>query len=292
MTRRCSSYIQNHALRKTFAAVAEETGVNEKTIRAIAGEKRNNTIELPKFPVMVLGIDEVKIAGRLRAIFTDLENHRILDLIESSRKSAVVEWLSALEFPESLIAVCIDGWRPYRDAIREVFGQNAHIVADKFHILRIANHCIHMVHKQSAVRVKPVHGRATDRRQKRALLKRSEHLNEEEQLKLDKAFRDAPQLKAAYDAKEAFFAIYALKARPAAEKALAEWEAGLTPDLRLVFKALLTTLQNWRCEVLAYWDHAGVTNAFTEAMNGQIKQIVRSGRGYSFPEIRNRILNR
>ena len=47
---------------------------------------------------------------------------------------------------------------------------------------------------------------------------------------------DTPQLKAAYHAKEAFFAIYALKTRPAAEKDLADWEAKLTPDLRIAFK--------------------------------------------------------
>jgi transposase len=290
MTKRCTAYIRQQVRRKTFAEVARETGVNEKTIRGIAGEHRIDAIELPRFAPRILGIDEVKVAGKLRGIFTDLEGHHVLDVIESSTKSEVVRWLSALEGRDTLVAVCIDGWAPYRDAVREVFGPNVQIVSDKFHILRTANHCMHMVQKQIAQRERPVPGRDTRRRQKRELLKRKKNLSEQEQVKLDKEIRDTPLLKTAYEAKEAFFAIYALKSRHAAESALAKWEAGLTPDLRLVFKALLTTVKNWRSEILAYWDH-DITNAFTEAMNGQIKRIALSGRGYSFPELRTRILD-
>jgi hypothetical protein len=53
---------------------------------------------------------------------------------------------------------------------------------------------------------------------------------------------------------------------------------------------LITKLANWRPEILAYWNHPGVTNAFTEAMNGQVKRIAHSGRGYSFPQLRKRFL--
>ena len=292
MTRRCSTYIRQQALRKTFTDVAEETGVSEKTVRAIAREYRDDPFfpPLPTYAPLILGIDEVRVAGKLRAIFTDLANYHILDLIESHRKVDVVRWLSSLEFPESLFVACMDGWKPYRAAIRAVFGQNVHIVSDKFHILRTANHCMHMVQKRIVESEKAVEGRKTRRRQKRVLLKRYDNLNEDEKAKLEKEIRDTPELKAAYLAKEAFFAIYAQKTRPAAEKALAEWEAGLTPALRSVFAALLKTIDNWRSEILAYWDHRDVTNAFTEAMNGQIKRIAHSGRGYSFSELRTRIL--
>jgi len=290
MTRRCNAYIRQQVLRKTFAEVARETGVNEKTIRGIAGERRIDPIEFPKFAPRILGIDEVKVAGKLRGIFTDLENHLVLDIVESSTKSAVVQWLSALQCRETLVAVCMDGWSPYRDAVREVYGQNVQIVSDKFHILRTVNHCMHMAQKQIALREKQVPGRDTRRRQKRVLLKRKKNLTEQEQVKLSKEIVDAPLLKAAYDAKEAFFAIYALKSRHAAESALSEWEAGLTPELCSVFKAVLTTVKNWRSEILAYWDYP-VTNAYTEAANGQIKRIAQSGRGYTFPELRTRILD-
>jgi Transposase len=65
----------------------------------------------------------------------------------------------------------------------------------------------------------------------------------------------------------------------------------LTPDLEDVFKPLLTTLKNWREEILAYWDHREITNSFTEAMNGQVRRIARAGQGYSFPQLRKRLLD-
>jgi transposase len=289
MTRRCTDYIRQQVLRKTFAEVARETGVNEKTIRVIGAERRNNPIEFPTFAPRILGIDEVKVAGKLRGVFTDLEGRHILDVTESSAKSAVVQWLSSLVGPGNLIAVCIDGWSPYRDAVIEVFGHDVQIVSDKFHILRTANHCMHMAQKRSVQLETPASGRDTRRRQKRVLLKRDKNLTHQEQITLNDEIQDFPLLKRAYDAKEAFFAIYDHKSRPAAERALSEWEAGLAPDLCLVFQPLLTTINNWRAEILAYWNHR-VTNAFTEAANGQIKRIAHNGRGYSFPEIRTRIL--
>jgi hypothetical protein len=58
------------------------------------------------------------------------------------------------------------------------------------------------------------------------LLKRKKSLTEQEQVKLDKRIQDAPLVKTAYEVKEVFFAIHALKSRHAAESALAKWEAG------------------------------------------------------------------
>jgi transposase len=134
-TRRYADYIRQQVQRKTFAEVTRETGVNEKTIRGIADERRIDPIELPRSAPRILGINEVKVAGKLRGIFTDLEGHHVLGVIESSTKSEVVRWLSGLEGRDTLVAVCIDGQAPYRDAVREVFGQNAQIVSDKFQIL-------------------------------------------------------------------------------------------------------------------------------------------------------------
>ena len=77
----------------------------------------------------------MKVAGKLRGIFTDLKGQHVLDVIESSTKSEVVRWLSGLEGRDTLVEVCIDGQAPYRDAVREVFGRNAQIVSDKSQIL-------------------------------------------------------------------------------------------------------------------------------------------------------------
>jgi transposase len=234
MTVRCQKYIEWQALRKSFAEIAEETGINEKTVRAVAADELHY-FSIPAWRVyapLILGIDEVKVAGKVRGIFTDLYSSSVLDLVESNNKTAIVKWLSALEFRDRLFVVCIDGHSPYWEAVRDVFGENVHIVYDKFHVLKDANHCMHMMKKKFAESEKALQGRIKRRRSTRMLLKRKKNLSEKEAKKLKEELRDAPHLSAAYHAKEEFFAIYNLKTRPAAERALAKWEAKIKLGLQ------------------------------------------------------------
>jgi Transposase len=53
---------------------------------------------------------------------------------------------------------------------------------------------------------------------------------------------------------------------------------------------VLPKLASARKELLSLWDHPTVTAGFTEAMNGQVKHIVRLGRGYAFPELKRRFM--
>lgn len=82
MTERCAAFIAKAALRHTFAHVAREVGVDEKTVRAVATERMEEltAAHRPKLP-RVLGIDETKIAGELRLVLTDVERRKLLDML-------------------------------------------------------------------------------------------------------------------------------------------------------------------------------------------------------------------
>jgi len=58
---------------------------------------------------------------------------------------------------------------------------------------------------------------------------------------------------------------------------------------RVNFKELITAVENWKPEILNYFD-SGATNAYTEAANGMAKIANRNGRGYSFDVIRAKII--
>ncbi len=56
------------------------------------------------------------------------------------------------------------------------------------------------------------------------------------------------------------------------------------------FKALLSTIANWREEILNYFDYP-ITNGFTEGKNNRIKTIKRIAYGYrNMDNFRMRIL--
>lgn len=290
MTKRLVEYIGEQALKKPFTNIADEVGLDEKTIRLIAGQSLERLESpYPTFAPHILGMDEVMVAGELRAIFTDLANRTVLDLISSRRKPSVAHWLHHLNGRERVQVVCIDMWPPYKEAAQAVLGRRITVVVDKFHVVRMADHGLDMVRK-AVGREKSIRGRRQLMRSRHLLLKRMNRLSEQQRFDMDGWLENIPRLKAAHAVKEGFYALYDIRDRKEADKALRAWEAGLTDEMRVAYKPLLTAIGNWRTEILAWWDHR-ITNAYTEAMNGIIKQINRRGRGYTFPILRARILH-
>lgn len=290
MTTRLIEYISSAALKRPFTDIAFEVGLDEKTIRYVAGQAMQEMESpYPVFAPHILGMDEVMVAGELRAIFTDLGNRTILDLISSRRKPSVAHWLSKMASRERVQVVCIDMWPPYRDAARAIFGKHTTVVVDKFHVVRMADYGLDMCRK-AAGRERNVKGRRQLMRSRHLLLKRQNRLTAQQQLELDGWLKNIPRLAEAHVVKEGFYALYDIESRVEASRAMKAWEKGLSDDMRVAFKALLTAVGNWREEILAFWDHR-VTNAYTEAMNGILKQINRRGRGYTFPVLRARILH-
>lgn len=123
------------------------------------------------------------------------------------------------------------------------------------------------------------------------MLRRKAGLSDKDRLRLAAWRANYPELLAVYDLKERFYEIFDGGDRQAARDEVAAWKAGMTKEQRRVFKPLLTALRNWDREIFAYFD-TGLTNAYTEAMNGVLKGITAAGRGYSFEVLRAKVLFR
>ena len=67
--------------------------------------------------------------------------------------------------------------------------------------------------------------------------------------------------------------------RSRAEERLELLEARIANDYLPEFKELLYTLDNWREEILNYFDYP-ITNGFVEGKNNRIKTIKRMAYGY------------
>ena len=289
MTKRCVQYIKEQALRRTFTQIAEDIGMDEKTVRVIAGEQivasdQNRTLITPE----QLGIDEVTVLKKPRAIFTDIAKRNVIDLLDNRNKPTIARWLSLLPHKERVKVVTIDMWLPYKDAVNAVLPK-ASVVVDKFHVVRMASQGLDIVRKRVGSDF-TVANRRKLMRSRHLLLRRHKDLKPMAAMDLDGWLKNVPALQDAYDAKEAFFDIYDAKTKADAQKALRAWVTDLPADLHTPYKALKTAVGNWEKEILAFWDFP-ITNAYTEAANGVLKIINRTGRGYSFPVIRARILH-
>ena len=185
-----------------------------------------------------------------------------------------------------VLGVAIDMWRPYRDVARQMFPGRP-VVIDKFHVVRTASYCMERVRIRLQKTRKA--GERRDWLRSKALLNmRYAKLTEKQRFNVDMWLDNEPELAAAHKLKEAFFGIYDL-AKPEAVAAFDAFPSTVPPLLKADFKVLLTSMKNWRAEILAYFDHP-ITNAYTEALNGVAKTVNRAGRGYSFDVLRARLL--
>ena len=289
MTRRLARYIEEQSVRRTFTSIADEVGVDEKTVRNLfrAYVERLDAEVVFETPER-MGMDEVHLLKKPRAVFTNLTEATIIAVLAERTKKVVLAHLKTIPDREKVKVVTMDMWKPYADSVREVM-PTAAIVVDKFHVVRMASVAMEAIRKaqrgalEAKFRRKLMHDRFI-------LLRRTKDLDDEQKATMEGWFTQFPKLKQAYELKESFYGIYDLPLRAEAEGVYREWERSITDtELLMAYRPLLTAMNNWREHIFAYWDHKA-TNALTESLNGVAKSIQRAGRGYSFDAIRAKML--
>lgn len=288
-TKRLVNHIEKQSLKRTFASIAEDVGLDEKTVRNIFRDYINHLEKTVGFLApRWMGIDEIHLIRKSRCIITNVNAQTVIDILPNRNKETVIKYLSSLSDRHVVQFVAMDMWEPYREAVHVALPQNIIIVVDKFHVLRLANYCLETARKEHRANLT-----AKQRRRlmhdRFILLKRRSDLTMQETLVLDSWLGAYPVLAAAYEAKEAFYAIWDSKTRQKAETKYAAWQAGLPKEIQSAYKPLMTAVRNWHWEIFNYFGHR-MTNAYTESLNNLVRVTNRMGRGYSFDELRAKIL--
>jgi len=288
MTTRLYRWIAERSIDKTFISIAHDVGVSEGTIRKIFNEHTAELARTLVFETPVwIGIDEIHIIGKPRGVITNIESNTVVDLLVDRSKTLITNYLMKLENRRSIKCVTMDMWQPYKDAVYSALPQ-AFVVVDKFHVLKMANSALEVIRKGIRADLTPKQARGL-MHDRFILLKREDKLEPFQRLILETWTKNFPALGDAYRAKEEFFAIYDAMTIPEAKAAYDRWRASLSPAISEAFKPLVTAMSNWETEIMNYFEHP-VTNAYTECLNGLIRVIECSGRGYSFDALRSKIL--
>ncbi|MBU2749902.1 ISL3 family transposase, partial [Acidithiobacillus thiooxidans] len=288
MTDRLVRWIGQQSLKRTFASIADDTGLDEKTIRNIFRDYINELeaefrFETPQW----MGIDEIHIINKPRCVVSNIQNNTIVDMLHNRNKDTVTKYLFKMPNRDKVQYVAMDMWTPYRDAVSGVL-PDATIVIDKFHVVRMANDAMEKTRKglRGELTIKQKRGLMHDRF---VLLKRERDLNDEECLSLDGWTKNYPALGEAYRLKEDFYGIYEAGTPDEAMRRYEAWYKGISTEIRPYFADLIRAFTNWQPFILNYFEHP-VTNAYTESLNSLIRVMNRLGRGYSFGALRAKIL--
>ena len=254
--------------------------------------------------VDAVGLDEVLMVRRgtyHRQHFTtqlvDVRRAQLLDVVPGRSSVEPMAWLAEAgpTFRDRIEFATMDLSGPYRKVF-EVMTPKATLVADPFHVCKLANAKLDECRRRVQNETLGHRGRKSDPlyRCRRLLTRAKERLDDKGREKLAGLLRAGDphgDVATMWEAKEAVSELYAH-----ADPGLAlEWVTQLGHDLQdadypLEACSLGRTLIRWRKEIAA-WHAARVSHGPTEAVNNLIKRVKRAAFGFtSFRNYRIRSL--
>ena len=288
MTERAVKYARDNSIRETFRKVADQLGVDPMTVRRIFDDfsatfQTKGRFQTPE----ILGIDELKIVGDYRCMLTNVQKLTVFDLLQTRKKADLLSYFRGLPDRHRVKVITMDMWSVYRQVAQAVF-PGCPIVADRFHVVRMANDALERVRKRVR-RELDLKARLKLKNERFILLKRARDLSEGDLAKLAAWSEQFPALGAAHTAKEAFFDIYAHTDKQLAQASARQWLHTVPSLVAKEFRETTVALQSWWDEIFAWYDYP-ISNAYTESINRFAKDLNRMGRGYSFEVVRARLL--
>ena len=162
-------------------------------------------------------------------------------------------------------------------------------------IVNLHTRSLDSVRSETCKRLSSVRERKSLKRNRFLLLSNHESLSPKDIKFLQELFDNYPQFKIPYDLKESFRNIYSLaKSREEAMRFFREWCDECERLKVTAFDKFIGMVYNWQQEIFAYFDYPDLdrTNAQTESFNRSIRNVARDGRGYSFENLRTKMIFR
>lgn len=228
-----------------------------------------------------MGVDELFWKkGKCLTIVSDLERGEPM-WAGRERRKATLDRFFAEELPPRrrrwVRAVCVDMWEPFRLSIREHLPGVA-IVYDKFHVMKHVSKAIEETRRQEFFR-QGGHLRSVMRGKRWLLLTRRKKLSRRKRGLLNEALSLNRRLFKAYYLKEQIERLWSYTYEGAARRFFQAWVRSLLWQRLPAFKELARTLETHLDGILAYCRHK-VPFGVVEAINGNLRAVIRRGRGY------------
>lgn len=264
--------------------VGRQVGVAASTVRAIDLRYLTRWAAQRRRPALKqIGVDEIWLGKRTKfvTVVTNLESAEPV-WFGRDRTQATLDEFFRTELsrgPRSRIqSACVDMWRAFTTSIT-TWAPRCRIVYDKFHVMQHANHAVDEVRRAEFFRKGGV-GRALVKGKRWLLLSRWVHLDKGKQQQLNALFALNRRLFKAYLLKESLERLWTYRYEGAMYRYLQSWFAQLRWQRLPAFQQLAAML-------VAHLD--GLLNAcrtpvrfgVVEAINGNIKALLRRGRGYT-----------
>lgn len=281
-TRRFAAAVARDCEDAAVSAVAAKWGLSVYTVRRI--DKRSLqrwSRSRKRQPLRYLGVDEIFWRKqRCLTVVSDLETREPL-WAGPDRKRETLDRFFAEQLPPRrrrwVRAICVDMWEPFLQSLRKHLPRAA-IVFDRFHVMRHVNDAVDETRRQEFFRHKGER-REVMRGKRWLFLTRRKKLSRKQRGELNTALALNRRLFKAYYLKEKIEHLWSYTYEGAARRFFTQWVNSLRWQRLPAFQKLVLTLQRHLEGILNYCHHK-VPFGVVEAINGNIRAIIRRGRGY------------
>ena len=263
--------------------VAKQVGLAASTVRSIDLRYLERWAAGRRQPgLRQLGVDEIHLGKKQKflTVASNLESGEPLWFGRERKKETLDEF-----FQEELSdrqrrrieAACVDMWEPYRQSI-EQWAPDCRIVYDKFHVMQHANRAVDEVRRAEFFR-KGGRMRGLVKGKRWLLLTRWVNLTAGKRRQLNELFTLNRRLLKAYLLKESLDRLWEYRYEGAMVRYFKGWMDQLRWQRLLPFQKLAEMLLDHLDGILNYC-RTKVPLGVVEAINGNIKTLLRRGRGY------------
>ena len=263
--------------------VGRQFGLAASTVRSIDLrylERWNASRRTPALRQM--GVDEIYVGKKQKflSVVCNLETGEPLWFGRERKKESLDGFfqteLSARQ-RRGIEAACVDMWEPYRRSI-EQWAPNCQIIYDKFHIMQHANAAVDEVRRAEFFR-KGGRMRGVVKGKRWLLLSRWVNLDSGKKQQLNTLFAINRRVLKAYLLKESLDRLWTYTYEGAMLRYLQNWLDQLRWQRLKPFEKLAQMLLDHLEGILNYC-RTKVSMGVVEAVNGNIKSLLRRGRGY------------
>jgi transposase len=263
--------------------VGQQYGLAGSTVRAMDLRYLKRWAEARRKPALrQMGIDEIHLGKKQKflTVVSNLETGEPLWFGRERKKETLDEFLEKQlsSFQRSAIrAACVDMWEPYRQSL-EQWVPRCRIVYDKFHIMQHAGAAVDEVRRAEFFR-KGGAAREVVKGKRWLLLSRWVHLNTHKKRQLNALFALNRRVMKAYLLKESLDRLWTYTYEGAMLRYLQSWIDQLRWQRLNPMEKLARMLLDHLDGILNYC-RIKVPLGVVEAVNGNLKALLRRGRGY------------
>lgn len=263
--------------------VARRFELAASTVRAIDLRYLERWAQSRRKPALrQMGVDEIYLGKKQKfvTVVSNLESREPLWFGAERKQETLDEFFRtqlSRKQRQGIGAACLDMWEPYRLSL-EQWAPGCRLVYDKFHILRHANAAIDEVRRAEFFR-QGGRQRELVKGKRWLLLSRWVNLNTEKKRQLNQLFGLNRRMLKAYLLKESLSRLWDYRYEGAMLRYLQNWIDQLRWQRLKPFEKLGWMLLDHLEGILSYC-RTRIAMGVVEAINGNIRTLLRRGRGY------------